>query len=165
MNWLKQALDRRRTKTRGAMRKQIRALEDKLQETRRERNLHRRGETKALQQVEALRQVGGSDPLEFFERLRLVHFGPSYSEVDRYQDFRKVFLDTTEGRRVLYQLFDWGHVFHTNMVPGASVDSHLAFFRDGERSIVLQILAVLDTAGEEPPATDVQLNEEQQDAS
>ena len=92
---------------------------------------------------------GSPDPMAFFERLRDVHFGERYTDADRYRDFRRVFLGTAEGRRCLYQIFDWAHVFHSSVAPG---DPYMTHFQDGERSIGLQILAVLNAepAAEEP---------------
>jgi len=107
-----------------------------------------------------LRRRGGPgdpDPLAFFERLRQVRFGESYSDADRHRDFRAVFLSTPEGRRCLYQIFEWAHVFHSSVVPG---DPYMSHFQDGERSIGLQILAVLNAEPvAEEPGVRVELEE------
>lgn len=99
---------------------------------------------------------GNPDPVAFFERLRGVQFGDRYDDADRYRDFRRVFLDTAEGRRCLYQIFDWAHVFHTSAAPG---DPYMTHFQDGERSIGLQILSVLNAEPAAEPGLRVELEE------
>jgi len=97
------------------------------------------------------RAPGNPDPVAFFERLRQVQFGKNYTDADRYRDFRRVFLGTDAGRRCLYQIFEWAHVFHTSVVPG---DPYMSHFQDGERAIGLQILSVLNAEpGAEPGLT------------
>lgn len=88
---------------------------------------------------------GNPDPLAFFERLRQVQFGERYGDTDRHRDFRAVFLSTPEGRRCLYQIFEWAHLFHSCVVPG---DPYMSHYQDGERAIGLQILAVLNAEPE-----------------
>lgn len=99
---------------------------------------------------------GSPDPLAFFERLRRVQFGENYSDAERYRDFRRVFLGTPAGRRCLYQIFEWTHVFHTSVVPG---DPYMSHFQDGERAIGLQILSVLNAEPGEAPGLKAELEE------
>jgi len=63
----------------------------------------------------------------------------SYMEMDRFRDFRALFLDDERGRRVLSQIMDWGHVWHTSKRPTPG-DTE---FAEGERSICLRILAAM----------------------
>jgi len=98
--------------------------------------------------------AGNPDPLAFFERLREVQFGEEYADADRYRDFRRVFLSTSEGRRCLYQIIEWTHVFHTSVVPG---DPYMSHFQDGERAIGLQILSVLNAEPGSGPGLTAQL--------
>ncbi len=100
---------------------------------------------------------GNPDPLAFFKRLREVQFGARYSDADRYRDFRRVFLATPEGRRCLYQIFEWAHLFHSCVVPG---DPYMSHFQDGERAIGLNILAVLNAE----PDAESELRAEPEDA-
>jgi len=99
---------------------------------------------------------GSPDPVAFFERLKDVHFGDRYDDADRYRDFRRVFLATQEGQRCLYQIFEWAHVFHSSVVPG---DPYMTHYQDGERSIGLQILSVLNAEPAAVPGLRVELEE------
>ena len=99
---------------------------------------------------------GNPDPVAFFERLKDVHFADGYDDADRYRDFRNVFLGTAEGRRCLYQIFEWAHVFHSSVVPG---DPYMTHYQDGERSIGLQILSVLNAEPAAVPGLRVELEE------
>lgn len=102
------------------------------------------------------RRLAKPDPFAFAESVNAVHFGENYTETDRYRDFRKVFMDTQEGRRCLYHILDWAHMHHSSVVPGG--DSHQTYFLEGERNIGLQILAVLNAEPAEP--LEVQLEKE-----
>jgi hypothetical protein len=99
---------------------------------------------------------GNPDPVAFFERLKVLQFGDGYDDADRYRDFRRVFLGTREGRRCLYQIFEWAHVFHNSVVPG---DPYMTHFQDGERSIGLQILSVLNAEPAGEPGLRVEFEE------
>jgi hypothetical protein len=68
----------------------------------------------------------------------------AYTEMDRYREFRSVFLDTEAGRRVLHQILAWGHIWTTSM----SQTPHEMAFSEGERNLGLKILAAVEV---EPP--------------
>ena len=71
----------------------------------------------------------------------------TYGAIDRYRDFRAVFLGHStpeQGKRVLWQIFEWARMYHAIAVTG---DAHQTYFRDGERTMGLRILRVL---GAEP---------------
>lgn len=72
--------------------------------------------------------------------------GP-YSEMDRYRDFRRLFLETQEGKRVLNQILAWAHMWTTSMQP----TPHETVFAEGERNIGLMILAALHHEPTEKP--------------
>jgi len=69
-----------------------------------------------------------------------------YTKADRYRDFRKVFMETPEGQRVLRELFEWGHMFRAN-IAARPIDPYLTHFLEGERNIALR---VLNTLAKEP---------------
>lgn len=97
--------------------------------------------------------------LKFFEWLReRVHFGETYTETDRYRDYRRTFLDTPHGRRVLHELIEQGHVFTSTLVPGAP---DLTQNNEGQRSMVLDILAVLNS---EPAPLEVETEKDEMNA-
>lgn len=80
----------------------------------------------------------------FLEDLSRAALGPRYTETDRWRDFRRVFLDTVEGRRVLHQILGWCHQFGSSYVVG---DAYATHFHEGERNVGIRIFAALN---EEP---------------
>lgn len=98
-----------------------------------------------------------ADALAFFEEL--TPFAPSggrYTKVDRYRDFRAVFMDGTaapdQTRRVLWQVFEECRLFRT---PIAAGDTHLTYARIGKQEIGRWLLTVLTAEpGESPARTD-----------
>ncbi len=91
---------------------------------------------------------GKPDPERFFAELAAAELGPRYTEMDRYRDFRRVFLGSAEGKRVLYQLFEWGHLFRSSYVAGDAYATHL---QEGERNIGLKVFAALNAEPAERP--------------
>ena len=83
---------------------------------------------------------GEADPEAFFEALMRARLGAGYGPVERYRDFRRVFAGPA-GRRVLWQILEWAHLFRPVAVRG---DSSETYRRDGVRNIGLRILATLN---------------------
>ena len=96
------------------------------------------------------RRIGPPDPEALFARLAAAQGLDRYDEADRYRDFQRVFLSDPAGRRVLYQIFAWAHLFRTSVVPG---DSHQTHVLEGERSLGLKILAALNADPGAAPMT------------
>jgi hypothetical protein len=74
---------------------------------------------------------------------------PGYTTLDRYRDFRAVFLGSDQGKRVLHQILDLCHVFEPSIDPQAPIDPLMTHARDGERTAALAVLRIL---AEEPAA-------------
>ena len=87
--------------------------------------------------------TGNPDPVAFMERLGRVVLDDRYTEIDRYRDFRRTFLDTPEGRRVLAQLFGMTHLFAPSFDPD-NPDPSMTFVHEGERNIGLFIISILN---------------------
>ncbi len=85
-------------------------------------------------------------PGGLFDVLSKSRAGSGYSAEDRRQDFRTVLLGSEAGRRVLYELLAWSHLFASTFVPGGS---HATHWREGGRDVGLRILAALSP---EPPS-------------
>lgn len=109
--------------------------------------LHRgcaRAVTRQQGEIDRLRAqlagCGEADPEAFFEALMRARLGEGYGPVERYRDFRQVFASPA-GRRVLWQILEWAHLFRPVAVRG---DSSETYRRDGERNIGLRMLAVLN---------------------
>ncbi len=96
-------------------------------------------------------RLGCPDPERFLSELARSHPGKvRYTDLDRYRDFRTLFLETDRGRRVLYELLSWGHVFRAS-APMANFDPHNTLFHDGERSIALKVMATMNAEPLERP--------------
>lgn len=90
---------------------------------------------------------GRPDPDAFFAELRAVYPGRGYTNLDRYRDFRAVFLGSDAGKRVLYEILSWCRLFRA----AATFDSNKAFFREGERNIGLRIMASMNAEPSDAP--------------
>lgn len=91
---------------------------------------------------------GRPDPEALFAQLARAHTGLGYGDIERYRDFREVFLTTEKGRCVLNEIFTWANLFRPVLVPG---DPYATHYRDGERNIGLKILATLNAEPGDPP--------------
>jgi len=79
---------------------------------------------------------------EYIEILADLWLAEDYDPIDRYNDFRDVFLKSDQGRRVLKQILSWGRLSRSTAV-GNPIDSLRMALGEGERNLVLQILAVM----------------------
>lgn len=70
-----------------------------------------------------------------------------YTDMDRYREFRKVFLETDEGKRVMRQIMAWGHIWHSSFDANPAVMS----FAEGERGLALKIIAAVNVEPVEKP--------------
>lgn len=93
------------------------------------------------------RKRSTADPEAFFASLLQARIGHRYTEADRKRDFQATF-STLAGRRVLWQIFDWTHMFR----PISTADPHETYRRDGERNIGLRILAAMNAEPTDRPA-------------
>ena len=69
-----------------------------------------------------------------------------YSELDQYNDFRSVFLETDQGRRVLKLILSWGRVLKSHPVP-----PEIATRYEGRRELALRIFHAMLTEPKEKP--------------
>lgn len=79
-----------------------------------------------------------------------------YTDMDRYRDFRSVFLSTDQGKRVLHEILGRGHVLHA----GLTFEPHRLFFNEGERNLALWIFAKARVEPKALPATQSKTTEE-----
>ena len=103
-----------------------------------------------MMQLFRRRPHGNPDPDAFQRRLASA-FGidPRRYPADRlHRDFATVFLRERAGRRALYKILEWGHLYRPVFVAG---DPYGTAFRDGERNLALRILAALNAEPEETP--------------
>lgn len=71
----------------------------------------------------------------------------SYTPKDRYNDFRRVFMGTEEGKRALREILSWGGMFRPSVI-GNPIDPYRMAVREGERNMALKLLAAVY---QEPP--------------
>jgi hypothetical protein len=95
------------------------------------------------------RQLGDPDPEAFLAALAASHPGKGYSKVDRYREFRRVFLDSEEGKRVLYEIFSFCGMFRS-AAPAANFDPHQTMFLNGQQDIAFLLLATMNAEPRKP---------------
>ena len=79
-------------------------------------------------------------PDAFLKELRMATVG-DFSKADVYRDYRAVF-QTEQGKRVLWHLISIAHVYDD--ITERATDSHQAYFKDGRRSLVLEIFRFMN---------------------
>jgi hypothetical protein len=72
--------------------------------------------------------------------------------MDRYRDFRQLFLETEQGRRVLYEILGWGGMFQPS-APRAKFETNETFFHDGERNVALRIMTTMNAEPKARPTS------------
>lgn len=85
--------------------------------------------------------VGSPDIDKFMQRLARHDF-TNYSDMDRYRDFRRLFLGTQQGEKVLSQIFDICGLLKPTV--SETTDPYMAFHREGSRAVAISILAILN---------------------
>lgn len=73
-----------------------------------------------------------------------------YSQKDRYHDFRRLFTETDEGKRVFNEILSWGKIFKP-AVAGSPIDPYALAIREGERNIALKLLYIVNNEPQERP--------------
>ena len=74
-----------------------------------------------------------------------------YTPKDKYSDFRKVFMGTIEGKRVLRHIMDLGMVFNQPRLD-SPVDPYMQLAIVGRRYLALKILETVNNEPTEKPA-------------
>ena len=63
--------------------------------------------------------------------------------MDRHRDFRRVFLDSEQGKRVLYEVLAWSGMFRPS--AQGNYDTNETFFHEGQRDVALKIMFTVST--------------------
>ncbi len=79
---------------------------------------------------------------EYLEILADLSIPEDYSDADRYNDFRKVFLETEPGRRVLKQVLGWGGLLKVHPMR-SPIDPCMTERLEGARNLALKIFAIM----------------------
>lgn len=92
---------------------------------------------------------------EALEDLGKTHPGKGrYAPMDRYRDFRQVFLATEQGRRVLWEILDMGHMTAVPCVL-AGFDTNRTNFFGGRQALAIDIFKAVHIEPTEPPKRQV----------
>jgi hypothetical protein len=88
-----------------------------------------------------------TDDLMLFERV-----SKYTSQIERYQDFREVFLSTPQGERVLREILGMGYVLNdTTKFNKYGVDESATLISTGERKLALAIHKIATVEPPPPP--------------
>ena len=79
---------------------------------------------------------------EYLELLADLSVPEDYDDIDRYNDFRKVFLEDEPGRRVLKQILGWGGLLKIHPMR-SPIDSAMTERLEGQRNLSLKIFAIM----------------------
>lgn len=95
--------------------------------------------------------LGTPDIEAFFTELARAYPGKGrYEKMDRYRDFRAVFQNSAQGRRVLHEILMWCHMGQAS-APQARFQTNETFFLDGERNIGAKLIVVMNAEPKERP--------------
>ncbi len=95
---------------------------------------------------------GTPDNEAFLVELASAHPGKRYSKIDRYRDFRRVLLDSEQGRRVLYELFSFCGMYQS-AAPRAKFQTNETMFLNGQQDIGFRLLAMINAEPKARPAS------------
>ena len=97
-------------------------------------------------------RVGTPDPEAFLAELAQAHPGKAYKPMDKYRAFRRLFLDSEQGRRVLYELMSWGHMYRSP-AKMSNFDTNETFFHEGESHFAKLIMSTMHAEPKARPAS------------
>ena len=98
------------------------------------------------------------DPLEFHDELIRHNIGDDYTHGERYADFTKTFMLDPVGKRVLFQIFEWGGMF-----TGAPLEDAAMQRYEGGRSLCIAIMTALKAQVSEAEDLGVPAPQEKED--
>ncbi len=93
------------------------------------------------------RRRGRPDLDGLLRDLSTAHPGRGYRDLDRYRDFRAVFLGDARGRRVLWEILSICRLYRSSMHESAAVTA----FNEGKRDVGLRILSLMNAEPAEKP--------------
>jgi len=98
------------------------------------------------------RRLAPPDLDAFFADLAASHPGKRYTKTDRYRDFRHVFLQSERGKRVLFELLTWGHMYRSP-AKIANFNTNETFFHDGEAHFAKMIMSTIHAEPKDRPVS------------
>ena len=100
-------------------------------------------------------RVGDPDPEAFIAELAASHPGKSYTKMDRFRDFQRVFLTDDQGRRVLYEVLSFCGMF-MSAAPRAKFDPYHTAFLNGQQDIAFRLLATMHAEPKARPTSTIE---------
>lgn len=100
----------------------------------------------------------GKVPGLFFEFEGINSDDVKYLAVDRYRDFREVFLGSDRGRRVLSEIINKFCHRNASSVALAGADPYKTQFAEGERNVAIKIMLTLQNEPQEMPTRQVSVD-------
>ena len=95
---------------------------------------------------------GNPDPGAFFAELSASHPGKQYARADKYRDFRAVFQNSEQGRRVLHEILTWCHIGHAS-APQAKFQTNETMYLDGQRSVGIKLMVIMNAEPKDKPTS------------
>ena len=97
-------------------------------------------------------RMGRPDPTALFNELGASYSKKNYSKMDRYKDYRGLFLGSELGKRVLADILDRGGMFRPPVANSGQIDPLRAMVRVGEQNLARWIVNSMNAEpGEERP--------------
>ena len=88
----------------------------------------------------------------FLTELARFHPGKRYGKIDRYRDFRRVFLGSEQGRRVLYEVLAICGMYKS-AAPRANFDPYETMFLNGQQDIAFNLLGTINVEPKARPTS------------
>lgn len=92
------------------------------------------------------------DHQRFLSELAGSHPGRNYKPMDRYSDFRRLFLETEQGRRVFYEIMSFCGMYKS-AAPRANFDPYQTMFFNGQQDIGYRLLAAMNVEPKSQPTS------------
>ena len=99
------------------------------------------------------RRLNPGDPNDLFKELSAARLD-GRTDMDRYREFRAVFLGSEQGKRVLSDVLAWCHMGFSSIKPGP-IDPYDVVRNEGARQVGLKITTAISA---EPKAKPTQQN-------
>lgn len=80
---------------------------------------------------------------ELLDSLSELPITENYTSKDRYNDFRKIFTGTEQGKRVYRELLSWGKLFNSP-VQGNPIDPYRMAINVGHTNYAIKLMAAVN---------------------
>lgn len=89
---------------------------------------------------------------DLLKELSALQRNSNYTPAEKYHDFRRLFMGSAEGQRVLHEIISWGRLMQP-AVHSSPIDPYMTHIREGEANIVRRLMVtVFREPNVQPPA-------------